>query len=80
MQLRKMSAGDVKNNFGKFLDMAQSEPIVVTRKDKTMGVFLSLDAYEDKIWAERAIAASAEGYLGLEESKSFIESILNAPD
>ena len=80
MQLRKMSAAEVKNNFGKFLDMAQREPIVVTKHDRAVGIFVSMQDIEDTIWAERAKAAASEGFIGVTESATFLESLLNAPD
>lgn len=72
--MKTMSAEDVEARFGQFLDAAQLEPVVVTKKNRPVGVFLSLDHLEDTVWGEKAKAAHAEGYLSVEESAA----ILNA--
>jgi antitoxin (DNA-binding transcriptional repressor) of toxin-antitoxin stability system len=77
MQLRKMSAAEVKNNFGKFLDMAQREPIIVTKHDRAVGIFVSMQDIEDTIWAERAKADAAEGYLSEVETQALMKKYLS---
>lgn len=37
-----MSAKEAKNSFGIFMDTAQSEPVLVTKRSRPMGVFLSI--------------------------------------
>jgi prevent-host-death family protein len=53
--MKTMTAADAKNSFGKFLDMAQREPVLITKNDRPVGVFLSLADLEDTIWAKRAL-------------------------
>jgi prevent-host-death family protein len=49
-----MTAADAKNSFGKFLDMAQREPVLTTKNDRPVGVFLSMADLEGAVWVERA--------------------------
>ncbi len=78
--MKTITAAAAKNAFGKFLDMARREPVVVTKNDRPVGVFLSIEDLEDTIWAERALAAHKEGYLSAEESRRLIDSLRHAED
>jgi prevent-host-death family protein len=78
--MKTMTAADAKNSFGKFLDMAQREPVLVTKNDRPVGVFLSMADLEDTIWGERALKAHAEGYLSADESEKLLAGLLNAKD
>ena len=40
--MKTITAAAAKNAFGKFLDMARREPVVVTKNDRPVGVFLSI--------------------------------------
>lgn len=72
--MKTMSANDAKARFDQFIDTAQQEPVVVTKKDHPVGVFLSIDHLEDTIWGEKAKAAHAEGYLTVEESAALLNA------
>jgi prevent-host-death family protein len=78
--MKTITAAAAKNAFGKFLDMARREPVVVTKNDRPVGVFFSIEDLEDTIWGERALAAHGEGYLSAEESRSLIDSLRHADD
>lgn len=78
--MKTMTAADVKNGFGKFLDMAQREPVLVTKNNRPVGVFLSMEDLEDTIWAERALKAHEEGYLDPDESETLINALIAARD
>ena len=43
MNIKTMSALDAKTYFGQFIEAAQREPVVVTKKDRPLGVFFSID-------------------------------------
>ena len=60
--------------------MARREPVVVTKNDRPVGVFLSVEDLEDTIWGERALKAHAEGYLGQAASKKLLDDLLRAKD
>lgn len=55
--MKVMTAVDAKNNFGSFIDAAQREPVVVTKKNRPVGIFLSLQDLEGTTWQEQALAA-----------------------
>ncbi|MCA3564970.1 MAG: type II toxin-antitoxin system Phd/YefM family antitoxin [Methylocystis sp.] len=76
--MKTMTAADAKNHFGKFLDMAQREPVVVSKNGRAIGVFMSMQDIEDTIWGERALKAHAEGYAGVEASEALMKRLLNA--
>lgn len=80
MNMKTMSAVDAKTRFGRFIDAAQREPVIVTKKNRPVGVFFSIDDIQDTIWGEEANAANAEGYLTAKESTNRINSLLHADD
>jgi prevent-host-death family protein len=78
--MKVITAAAAKNAFGKFLDMARREPVVVTKNDRPVGVFLSMEDLEDTIWGESAVRAHAEGYLGPAASTKLLDDLLRAED
>ncbi|MGL5447188.1 MAG: type II toxin-antitoxin system Phd/YefM family antitoxin [Rhabdaerophilum sp.] len=74
--MKSITAAEAKNSFGKFLDMARREPVLVTKNNRPVGVFLSMEDLEDTIWAEKALKAHAEGYLAADESEKLIQNLL----
>ncbi len=44
--MKTVTAREAKNTFGKFLDMAQREPVMVTKHERPVGVFFSIDDVE----------------------------------
>ena len=51
--------------------------MLVTKQNRPVGVFLSMQDLEDTVLGERALRAHAEGYLGPEESRKFLESLFD---
>ena len=41
--MKTMTAREAKNSFGKFLDSAQREAVLVTKHDRPVGVMLSME-------------------------------------
>ena len=80
MNMKTISAVDAKTRFGQFIDAAQCEPVVVTKKNRPVGVFFSIGDIQDTIWGEEAKAADAEDYLTAEESAGRINALLDADD
>jgi prevent-host-death family protein len=78
--MKIITAAAAKNAFGKFLDMARREPVVVTKNDRPVGVFLSVEDLEDTIWGERALKAHQEGYIGPEESDEMLDRLIHGAD
>jgi prevent-host-death family protein len=78
--MKSITAAAAKNAFGKFLDMAQREPVVVTKNKRPVGVFLSMRDVEDTIWGERALKAHAAGYIGQASSERMLKQLLRAED
>jgi prevent-host-death family protein len=78
--MKTITAAKAKNNFGQFLDMAQREPVIVTKNDRPVGIFMSFQDFEDRIWAERADEAHSQGYIGIEASEALLQKLLKASD
>ena len=75
-----ISAAEIKAQFDQFIDAAQRGPVLVTNKNRPVGVFLSMDDIQDTIWAKEAWKAHEEGYLTAEESAACLNALLNADD
>ena len=75
-----ISTAKIKAHFDQFIDAAQRGPVVVTKKNRPVGVFLSMDDIQDTIWAKEAWEAHEEGYLTAEESADRLNALLNADD
>lgn len=42
MNMKVMTAREAKNSFGLLIDTSQREPVIVTRRERPVGVFLSI--------------------------------------
>lgn len=80
------SATNARVHFGRVIENALVEPVLIEKSGRTIVVVLSFDEYrrvsaiEDKYWAEKAMQAKKEGFIGTEASESLIQEILNAKD
>lgn len=72
-----MSAVEAKTHFGKFLDNVQREPVIITKKNRPVGVMLSMQDIENTIWGDLAREADNEGYLTEDESDTILKKYLN---
>lgn len=67
----------VKNAFGRFIEAALVEPVLIKRSGRAAVVMLSyaeferLKAIEDEVWASKAKHAIQEGFLTDAESKEW---------
>lgn len=55
--MQTFSANEAKSHFGEFLDIAQREPVQVTRHDRVVGVMVSADDYQAmrRFYADRLL-------------------------
>jgi antitoxin Phd len=86
-----VSATELKNRLGGYLQELGAEPVVVEKAGRPVAVLLTLaeferlQAYEDLYWGERALDAGAEPSLGVQDSmdylrRRFFEQETDAPD
>ena len=74
----KVTATEFKNRLGQYLDMAETDPVVVEKSGRIKSVLISnamyekFLAYEDAYWANKAKQAEDEGYLGTEDSADLL--------
>lgn len=54
MYMKTISAKEAKNAFGSFLDSAQREPIMITKRDRPIGIFFSMQDVEALIQVSEA--------------------------
>jgi prevent-host-death family protein len=78
MTMKTMTAVKAKTHFGELLDTAQREPVIITKKNRPVGVMFSMQDIEDTIWGEKARKAHEEGYLSASESEGILNKFRNA--
>jgi len=76
-----ITATEIKNALGRFLEAVQLEPIFISRSGRTSAVMLSsaeyerLKAIEDHYWGEKAKQALSEGFLEGEEAQTWFKAM-----
>ena len=76
----KITATEIKNHFGEYLEEAISEPVVIEKTGRPVAVMLSIKEYdrlislEDDYWVQKALQAEKNGYIGQKESSKFLKS------
>lgn len=80
------AAREAKNEFGRLLDTAQRETVMIEKKGRAVAVIMSIEEFqrleeaEDALWEMLAKASEAEGLVSPEESEKFLESLRYAED
>jgi antitoxin Phd len=65
-----IAATELKNRLGQYMDIAETEPVIIEKSGRKKSVLMSyamyerLVALEDAKWAERAKQAEMGGYVG----------------
>ena len=73
-----VTATELKNRLGRYLDVAETNPVFVKKSGRNKSVLISnamyekFLAYEDAYWASKAKIAEDEGYLGAEASDELL--------
>ncbi len=81
-----LGAREAKNEFGRMLDAAQRENVLIEKKGRPVAVVLSIEEYQllensqDKLWEMLAKTSEIEGLISEKESEDFLKSLRNAKD
>jgi antitoxin Phd len=73
-----VKATEFKNRLGRYLDAARTNPIVIEKTGRKTAVLLSFEEFErltkteDDFWAQKALAAESDGYIGTEASMKYL--------
>ncbi|NUM88729.1 MAG: type II toxin-antitoxin system Phd/YefM family antitoxin [Bdellovibrionales bacterium] len=84
--MKKFSAKEAKDEFGRLLDTARQEPVEIQKKGRPVAVVVSLEEYrrlealENAWWASEAEKALKEGRLGTKDSEKLLGDLLDAKD
>lgn len=74
-----ITATELKNRLGQYLDAAETEPVIIEKSGRKKSVLMSHAMYErlvsleDTKWGERARKAEARGYVGQKAVKKLLE-------
>jgi prevent-host-death family protein len=74
----QVTATELKNRLGRYLDVAETNPVFVKKSGRNKSVLISnamyekFLAYEDAYWASKAKIAEDEGYLGDKASEELL--------
>jgi prevent-host-death family protein len=79
--MRTLTANQAKTQFGQFVDMAQREPVRVTRRDRVVGVLVSAEDFEamrqffaNRLWHALADSAAQSERAGM--TPELLEALL----
>ena len=79
----QIDATEFKNRLGRYLDLAETGPVLVNKSGRPKSVLISHEMYqkfialEDAYWVQKAAEAEAEGYLGESETTEALNESLN---
>ena len=74
-----ITATEFKNRVGRYLDAAETDPVLVEKSGRPKSVLISHRMYEkfmaleDAYWAHKAVEAEGEGYLGEKTTEEFFK-------
>lgn len=74
----QVTATELKNRLGRYMDVAETNPVFVKKSGRNKSVLISSAmyekflAYEDAYWASKAKIAEDEGYLGDKASEELL--------
>ncbi len=74
-----VTATELKNRLGQYLEAAQLEPVIIEKSGRESSVMLSkrrydeLLALEDRLWDMKAQQAEKEGFLSEEETRQLLD-------
>ena len=75
-----ISATEFKNRVGRYLDAAETDPVLVEKSGRPKSVLISHRMYEkfmaleDAYWAHKAVEAEREGYLGEDATEKALKA------
>lgn len=78
-------AKEAKNRFGELLDVAQRQPVIITKKGRPVAKVVAFvdkkrfEEVEDQIWLEKAVKAMKNAkFIGPEKSAALLAKYRNA--
>ena len=77
--MQTVSATDIKNRFGEYIEISRDGPVQVNRTGRPVAVLMSwkdyerMSALEDAYWGMMALQAEKSGYLSAEDTAKFLE-------
>jgi antitoxin Phd len=83
MKTHTVTATELKNHLGAYLDAALTAPVVIQKSGRNVAVLISqqhyahLQALEDVVWALRAQLAEESGYLGADMTQHIVHEMLH---
>ncbi len=81
--MKIVTATEAKTHFGRYMSLAMSEPVTVSKTGHETIVMLSkaeydrLEALDDAYWGMRALEAEKGGFVGVEEGQKILEKLWN---
>lgn len=80
------TATHAKLHFGRILEEAGREPVLIQKSGRNVAVLLSYEEYqqllalEDQYWAQKAKKAEKEGFVGTKAGEKLLGDILDVDD
>lgn len=78
--INSFNASEAKNNFGRLIDAAQTQPIAIKRRGRNVAFVISpdnMEAIEDFYLGMYAKKAMTHGkFIGVKKTRAFLDSVL----
>jgi prevent-host-death family protein len=78
MTMLTMPSVEAQNSFGLLIDKAQRQMVTITRRGRPVAYVMSPEVMEDYVDGQLAVRAEAEGFLGVEASRDFLNQFRDA--
>ena len=84
LPMKQVTAKEARGQLGRVMEDSQHEPVRIMKNGRPYSVVVSATQYEqlemieDAYWAKRAVEAEKDGFIGVKESKTLIQKLLNA--
>lgn len=86
--MKSFTASDARRRFGRLLEKARREPVMITKNGRAVAMMLPASDkeliaavkgfLEERYWGERIADAERGGYIGARESNHILREALNA--
>ena len=76
-----ITATELKNRLGRYLNAAETQPVIISKSGRAKSVLMSFEKYErflaleDAYWGEKAKQAESEGFLSEEEVSDLLTKV-----
>ena len=79
----RVPASEAKQRFGQIMEASQKYPVIIEKTGRPKAVLISIEEYqrflgmEDRYWIEKAEESARSGFMGAEDSMTYLRKKLD---